>query len=175
MFFFLILGALLVIIYLVGQALFKNVKDPNKKIQYSIGFTAVGFLTCISLFVYFVLYKPDREKEHEQEVSACKGFTGKIALNELVGKWQVPWGFFTIDNNAKVTEKYMVDGRQKLGEVSVEGNLLTYLQITETKDTIRNIYKICDFSEFKLQARLVFTSDGEILKHDNMEWNKVQQ
>ena len=173
--FLLILVAILVIIFLLGQALFRNVKNPMKKIQYSIGFTAVGFLTCLFLFVYFGLYKPDKDKELEQDVYACKGFTGKIAFDDLVGKWQVPWGFFTIDNNAKVTEKYMVDGKQNSGEVSVEGNLLTYLRLKETKDTIRNVYKICDFNKSKFQARLIFTSDGEIAEDHNIEWSKVEQ
>lgn len=51
MYFYLFLAAILVVTFLLGQALFRNVKDPKKKLQYSIGFTAIAILAAILVYI----------------------------------------------------------------------------------------------------------------------------
>jgi hypothetical protein len=172
--FILILAAVHVPVYLLAKSIFNRAGNPQRKVQYALGATVISFTVWMFLLVYLFLIKPDLDRRNSLEISACKGYRGKISMNNLAGKWEVPWGFFTIEANGKVTEKYLSDGMQYTGSINLENNILTYLREDVNRE-VRNVYRICDYASGKLQLRLISTNKETIAGGNNMEWLKVQQ
>ncbi|MEO5998307.1 MAG: hypothetical protein ABIN89_16250 [Chitinophagaceae bacterium] len=174
--FILILVVVHIPVYLLAKGIFRKVNNLQKRTQYSTALTAISFVISMAVLVYLFLIKPDIDQKLEQKISECKGYAGNISLTNLAGKWQVPWGFFTIDVNGKVTEKFIFNGKENTGSVALESNILTYLHEDINKDTVRKVYKICDYSSKKLRVQFIFTNSRDtIINKLNMEWMKVQE